>query len=78
MSTEVADAEDLDIGDVVPVAFWWACDLTGLCEYDEVVEPIGVEQLQVVGIGTLADEVLPDGLYPRGRMIVSPDVGRPL
>ena len=74
MSTELADAEDLDIGDVVPVAFWWACDLTGLCEYDEVVEPIGVEHLQVVGIGTLADEVLPDGLYPRGRMIVSPDV----
>ena len=74
VSTEVADAEDLDIGDVVPVAFWWACDLTGLCEYEEVVAPIGVEHLQVVGIGTLADEVLPDGLYPRGRMIVSPDV----
>jgi hypothetical protein len=74
VSTEVADAEDLELGDVVPVAFWWACDLTGLCEYDEVVAPIGVEHLQVVGIGTLADEVLPDGLYPRGRMIVSPDV----
>ena len=74
VSTEVADAEDLEIGDVVPVAFWWACDLTGLCEYDEVVEPIGVEHLRVVGIGTLADEVLPDGLYPRGRMLVSPDV----
>ena len=57
------------------MAFWWACDLTGLCEDDEVVEPIGVELLQVVGIGTLADEGLLDGLYPRGRIIVSPDVG---
>ena len=37
-------------------------------------EPIGVEQLEVVGIVTMADEVLPDDLYPRQRAILSPDI----
>ena len=30
----------------------------------------------LVGIGTLPDEVLPDGLYPRRRILLSPDVFR--
>ena len=41
---------------------------------DAEVPPLRVEDLTVVGIATLPDEVLPDGLYPRGRVIVSADV----
>ncbi len=77
VSTEVAEAMDVAVGDIVPVAFWWPCPgdiLPELCQPDELVEPIGVERVEVVGIATFPDEVLPDGLYPRGRMIVSPDV----
>jgi FtsX-like permease family len=76
VSGETADAFDLDVGDVVPVSFWRpsGSDLPGRSLPDEVVKPIGSEQVELVGIGTFSDEVLPDGLYPRGRMIVSPDV----
>ncbi len=38
--------------------------------------PIGVEDVTVVGIGRLPDEALPDELYPRERLVVSPDVAR--
>ena len=43
---------------------------------DGIPVPIGVEDVTVVGIGRLPDEVLPDGLYPRERLLVSPDVAR--
>ena len=36
----------------------------------------GTATVRIVGIGTMPDEVLPDGLYPRGRILVSPDVIR--
>ena len=36
--------------------------------------PVGVEHVTVVGIATMPDEVLPDGLYPRQTMILSPDI----
>ena len=39
---------------------------------DQLFPPIGVEDLEVVGIAALADEVLPDELYPRERIILSP------
>ncbi len=39
-----------------------------------MTEPIGVEEVEIVGIVTLADEVLPDELYPRQKVILSPDV----
>ena len=35
---------------------------------------MAVEHLRVVGIGHLSDEVLPDDLYPRQRLVVSADV----
>ena len=38
------------------------------------IAPIGVEQVTIVGIVKLADEVLPEELYPRQRAIVSPDL----
>jgi hypothetical protein len=74
---ETADAQRWRIGDVVPVSFWSSAD--GLAAQDNpdpatVVTAAGVERLTIVGIATLPDEVLPDGLYPRQRAIVSPDV----
>jgi hypothetical protein len=80
VSTDLADAEGIEVGDVVPVSFWHpTSDLLprGLPTErgeDPIVEPIGVERLEVAGIGTFSNEVLPDGLYPRGRVIVSRDV----
>ena len=43
---------------------------------DEVIEPVGVEHVELVGLITLPDEVLPNELYPRQRAIVSPDIAR--
>ena len=37
-------------------------------------KPFAVERMKVVGIGTLADEVLPDGVYFRYRVLVSRNV----
>ena len=36
--------------------------------------PSASTNLKVVGIGVFSDEVLPDELYPRQRVVVSPDV----
>ena len=72
VSVELADVMGLDVGDVVPVAFWDVVLEFG--DPDVVHSPEGVEHLTVVGIATFPDEVLPDGLYPRYKLIVSPDV----
>ncbi|MET0903436.1 MAG: hypothetical protein ABWZ52_09365 [Acidimicrobiales bacterium] len=63
----------LDVGDEIDVGFFWG----GLFDADdpnEVIEPLGVEALRISGFGVLADEVLPDELYPRQRLVISPDV----
>ena len=64
------------VGDTIDVAFW--SGVLGNLDLDPetVVAPIGVEHLRVAGFGRLPDEVLPDELYPRQRLIVSPDVAR--
>jgi hypothetical protein len=79
VTADMADEFDLSVGDIEPLAFWRA--LPDLAEGDrfeellsDVVEPIGVHQVTIVGIVTLADEVLPDELYPRQTVIVSPDL----
>jgi hypothetical protein len=76
VSVELAAARDIDISDVIPVSFWPVRDeLRALyLGEDPLMTPIGVEHLTVVGVATFPGEVLPDGLYPRGRMVVSPDV----
>jgi hypothetical protein len=78
-STELADRFDIEVGDVVPMSFWSSTDDPVIAasqarDEQEIVEPVGVERLRVVGIGTFAEEVLPDALYPRARAIVSADV----
>lgn len=77
LSVEMARATGLEVGDVLPVAFWPSevpplDDLEAF--YAEEVEPLGREQVEVVGTAVLADEVLPDELYPRQRMLLSPDL----
>jgi hypothetical protein len=76
LSASAAESERIEIGDVVPLAFWQAGfeqRLVGL-RADEVIEPIGVEYLTVVGLLTFRDEVLPHEFYSRARAIVSPDI----
>lgn len=73
VTEDYADAAGVAVGDTIPVAFWNAADDL-VAEPEDIIEPVGVERLEVVGVGTLADEVLPDGLFPRGQVIVSPDV----
>ncbi len=79
VSVEMAEALDLAVGDVEPLAFWRA--VPDLAEgariaalLDEVAEPIGVEDVTIVGIVAMPDGVLPDELYPRHTVILSPDV----
>jgi len=73
VSVEVARRHHLSPGDRLSIAFWnQNPELLG--DADQVVSPLGVERLRLVGIGTFADDVLPDRLYPHARVIVSPDV----
>jgi hypothetical protein len=71
VTVDLADAQGVELGDVLPLTFWNSRDDL-LAEPDDVVSPAGVERVRVVGIATLPDEVLPDDLYPRQRVIVSP------
>ncbi|MEO6571847.1 MAG: FtsX-like permease family protein [Ilumatobacteraceae bacterium] len=64
------------VGDVVDMGFFPAGSLDMDPAPDDIITPLGVEHLRVVGYGHLADEVLPDGVYPRQRLIVSADVAR--
>jgi FtsX-like permease family len=70
VNEELAAAEGIELGDVVTLPLGWTRDdLLGL-----VTEPVGVEQITVVGVGTFFDEVLDDPIYPRQVMILSSDV----
>lgn len=64
------------VGDVVDMGFFQAGVLELEPGPDDIIEPLGVEHLRVVGFGHLADEVLPDDVYARQRVIVSADVAR--
>jgi hypothetical protein len=76
VSVDLADAQGLEVGDVIPLTFLPVrADIrANYFGEDPVVTPLGVERLEIVGIATFPDEVLPDGLYPRGTVVVSPDV----
>lgn len=76
VSTELADDRGLAVGDVIPVSFWPVIyDLQALYfGEDPMMHPLGVDPVTITGIATFQGEVLPDTLYPRGRMIVSPDL----
>ena len=76
ISRELADDRELGVGERLTLSFWNVYDdLRALfLGEDPLVEPLGVEELTIVGVATFPNEVLPDSLYPRGRMVVSPDV----
>ena len=82
LSATAAEREGLAIGDVMPLAFWRLVLDDGMSPETadqfgaEVIEPVGVEQIELVGLITLPDEVLTNELYPRQRAIVSPDIAR--
>jgi hypothetical protein len=79
LSREAAEEFDLEVGDPVPLAFWFpSFNTPGIgAAQDDVVEALGRTEATVVGIGVFADEVLEDHLYPRTRVVVTPEVGRP-
>ena len=68
--------QPLAVGDTIDLTFWWSGLELTITDLSTVVEPIGVEEVRVAGFGHLPDEVLPDELYPRQRVIVSADLAR--
>jgi hypothetical protein len=64
------------IGDTVDMGFFPAGTFDQEHDPDELIQPLGVEHLRLVGYGHLSDEVLPDDVYPRERLIVSADVAQ--
>ena len=73
VSKETADEAGLVVGDTVMLTFYSPQFTTGDGEVTPEVR-LGTEDVRVVGIGVLPDEVLPDELYPRQRILVSPAV----
>ncbi|HWC12919.1 MAG TPA: FtsX-like permease family protein [Acidimicrobiales bacterium] len=77
LSLDAVEALEFDVGDEMPVAFWTATPNEDELDPAEVVESIGSTRVRVVGVGVFSDEVLPDELYPRRRVLLSPDVVAP-
>jgi len=80
VSVDMARSQGLGIGDRVPLSFWQpglpdaqvgtAFDAAA----DELIEPIGVETVEIVGTVILPGQALPDELLPRADMILSPEL----
>jgi ABC-type lipoprotein release transport system permease subunit len=66
----------VDVGDTIGLAFYWSFLSSDELPPETMVRPIAVERLRVAGFGRFPDEVLPDELYPRQKMVVSADVAR--
>ena len=75
ISASVAKAGDLHLGDPLELTFGNVRDDVDVLS-DGNITLAGSATVRIVGIGTLPDEVLPDGLYPRARILVSPDIIR--
>jgi FtsX-like permease family len=75
VSESVAKAARLHLGDRLPLAFGNVRDDVDVLATGNLTVA-GTATVRIVGIGTMPDEVLPDGLYPRGRILISPDVVR--
>lgn len=76
VNVEMAEALGIHVGDTLPLAFWPnAYPRADGPEEGALLEPFGRTEARVVGIGVFSDEVLADGLYPRHRAVITPDVG---
>ena len=73
VNVEYAHAKHMHVGDVFRLGFLSRRDQLEN-QGATVGKPFAVARLTVVGIATLSDEVLPDGVYFRYRVIVSRDV----
>ena len=73
---EASAGHAFSVGDTIDLSFWWSGLELLVDDSSTLVSPIGVESLRISGFGQLPDEVLPDELYPRVRMIVSADIAR--
>jgi hypothetical protein len=85
LTVEAAEHAGLALGDELSLAFWspgvdelvyWGTPDEAAARAAEIVEPIGVERVKIVGTVRLADETLPDDLYPRKFLIVSPELAK--
>ncbi|HUP71802.1 MAG TPA: FtsX-like permease family protein [Acidimicrobiales bacterium] len=72
-SRETAVEVGVEVGDTVTLTFVTPQYSTGDGQASEITV-LGSEEVQVVGIGVLSDEVLADELYPRQRVLVTPEV----
>lgn len=78
LGLETAEALGLGVGNEVPLSFWTpGFTFTDLDDTEDVIEPIGHTTATVVGVGAFPDEILADGLYPRRRLLVTPEVAAP-
>jgi predicted lysophospholipase L1 biosynthesis ABC-type transport system permease subunit len=73
LSRETAADFGVAVGDRIKVAFYTPQYTTGDGEVSEVIA-LGTDEATVVGTGVFADEVLPDELYPRQRLLLTPDI----
>ena len=76
VSREAAAALGVKVGDVVPLSLYaqtYADPNAPVVDTQYAL--LGTEQVQIVGIGVFPDEVLADELFPRLKMLVTPDVG---
>ncbi|MET0910680.1 MAG: hypothetical protein ABWZ99_14530, partial [Ilumatobacteraceae bacterium] len=78
LSVEAAESTGFAVGDRIPITFASIRDDISEIYLGEPpsIGVLAVEHPVVVGIATFADEVLPDGLYERGRVVVSRDIAR--
>ncbi|MEY2569847.1 MAG: putative transport system permease protein, partial [Acidimicrobiaceae bacterium] len=76
----VAQRLHIHVGDEIPLAFFaptFSDPTSGDLAAPPPVVSLGQTTVRVVGIGVFSDEVLVDELYPRERILVTPEVGAP-
>lgn len=61
------------MGDTITLSFFVPSYTLGNGELSDYI-PLGSEEVTVVGIGVLADEILADELFPRQRVLVTPEL----
>src|SRR4051812_6395791 len=74
LGRDAARALDVHVGDTLPLAFWPASADLPDADPNAVMSPLGTAKARVVGIGVFGDQVLPDELFPRLRVLVTADV----
>jgi ABC-type lipoprotein release transport system permease subunit len=75
ISADTARSLGLSVGDRVPLLFFssdaqYTPDIEALADL-----ALASVEVTVVGVGAFSDEVLPDDLLPRQKILVTPDVG---